>query len=254
MLPPYCILPERRVEDLIQEGLRHSDSLLLPLRTPWEVHEQIMAKSQHGAACSLVRLGDGELLTLAHDTVLTTPEVQSRGAFLPYSGVQLPCPEVRDQLAASIELADIIGIPESRHDNFQGLLLPVFKYYHLDYRKLWLTSSTINYALNEQGLLSGLLRDRRILLVGNRSAELGRALEKSGLQVSAMVTEVNGTGDIPRVLEQIRTMTAPFDIVLVAAGIAAVILCPRIASEYQVTALDIGHLADRLGRGEAELI
>lgn len=48
--------------------------------------------------------------------------------------------------------------------------------------------------------------------------------------------------------------SAAFDIALVSAGIAAVIIVQRIASELGKVAVDFGHLADSLAAGKEALI
>lgn len=252
-IPPYHILPELTIDDLIQAGIGLSASKLQPLLPPAAVGARLMEALIEKKGLSVVRLGDGELLTLAHDTILTTEEARIRGPFLSYAGVMLPDSRVRDQLVVSLKEADILGIPESRHPNFQGLLFPIFQYYGIDYRKLKLTASTINYSLNEQGLLMALLQGRNVLLAGNKAAGLRHVLELSGITVSGTVAEVNGAADVDRVMDCIRTLGVPFDIALVAAGIASVILCPLIAREFSVPAVDFGHLANKLENGEAVL-
>ncbi|MBP2002128.1 hypothetical protein J2Z69_003185 [Paenibacillus shirakamiensis] len=249
-IPPYYILPGVPLEDLIEAGIRYYAGALLPLLPASHVHTVLMRAMNEHIPVSLVRLGDGELLTLAHGTVISTEEAIERGPFLTYAGVDLPDEEVRDQLAASMQKATMMGIPESRHANFQGLLFPVLHYYGLDVRKLTVTSSTVNYTLNDQGLWLSLLRGRNIVVIGNKAAELSTVLSSYGLQVMGRVDAVHGARDIDRVLQEIQSIPGQLDIALVAAGIAAVILCPRITEELGITAVDFGHLANKLESGE----
>lgn len=253
LIPPYYVLPELTADDLIEAGFRQHALSLMPLLSPSAVSGLLMDALSLGRPFSLVRLGDGELLALAHDTVLTVEEARARGPFLSYAGIQLPDHLVRDHMAASLLAADLIGIPESRHPNYQGLLFPVLRHYGIDYRSLRLTSSTINYALNEQGYLMRVLQGRRVLIVGNKAAGLAQVLAIYGIQVSGCVGEVNGAADTNRVMNRIRELRGSFDIALVAAGIAAVILCPIIAQELGVAAVDFGHLANKLENGEVQL-
>ncbi|WP_235847674.1 GT-D fold domain-containing protein [Paenibacillus tuaregi] len=253
LIPPYYVLPELTADHLIEAGFRQHVLSLMPLLSPSAVSGLLMDALSLGRPFSLVRLGDGELLTLAHDTVLTVEEARARGPFLTYAGVQLPDHPVRDRIAASLLAADLIGIPESRHPNYQGLLFPVLRHYGIDYRSLRLTSSTINYALNEQGYLMRVLQGRRVLIVGNKAAGLAQVLAINGVQVSGCVGEVNGAADTDSVMNRIRELRGSFDIALVAAGIAAVILCPIIAQELGVAAVDFGHLANKLENGEVQL-
>ncbi|WP_238996756.1 GT-D fold domain-containing glycosyltransferase [Paenibacillus pinistramenti] len=252
LLPPNRILAGITAGDLIALGLRHlPQEAWLPLLTAAEVAALIRQAMDEGRPLSIVRLGDGELLTLAHDTVIPAEEAQLRGPFLPYAGVELPAPDVREALAAALGRADIIGVPESRHPSFQGLLFPVLSRYGYQPAALRLTSSTVNYSLAEKGLLLPLLQSRRVLLIGNKAEELGRVLEAAGIAVSGIVSPVLGA----RGAEQAVNAAAgfDFDIALVSAGIAAVLICEAIAGRYGKVALDFGHMANKLESGEALL-
>lgn len=251
LIPGHMLLPELTVDDVIAAGFKSVAGLLHPLLTPADVFAAVDKALQEGRPLSLVRLGDGELLTLAHAAVMSTEEVMRWGAFLPFAGVKLPDTTVREALAAAVRSADFIGIPESRHPSYQGLLFPVLRYYGIDYRKLRLTSSTINYKLNDEGYLARLLTGRRVLLVGNQAQELAEFLGRRGVRISGWIAPVHGVADVPAVMERVRTQE--FDLALVAAGVAAVIICARMARECGKVALDLGHVANRLIKGKAVL-
>ncbi|WP_410771926.1 GT-D fold domain-containing glycosyltransferase [Fontibacillus sp. BL9] len=250
-IPRCMILPEITLDEVIGVGLRHLSSFLVPLMNSAAVHQEITNALSCRKPYSLVRLGDGELLTLAHDTVLPAEQVKREGSFLPYAGVNLPDHIGRDALAETLRHASLIGVPESRHPFFQGLLFPVLRHYHLDYRKLRLTSSTINYSLNEEGRLRQLMTGRRLLLIGNEAPGLAVWLAARGFFVAGAVAPVDGIYGVDFAMKQAAKID--FDLALVSAGIAAVILCTRIASELGKVALDFGHLANKLISGEMAL-
>ena len=102
---------------------------------------------------AFIRLGDGELLTLAQEKVLTIEEVARDGPFLPYAGVNVPDLQARDELASCIRVATLIGVPLSRHPRFQPLLFAVLRAHGIDIHHLRLTTSTMNYTLYELGSL-----------------------------------------------------------------------------------------------------
>lgn len=111
---------------------------------------------------------------------------------MPYAGVQLPDPAAREALVAAVRAAGIIGIPQSRHPSYQGLLFPVFRHYGIDYRTLQLTTSTINYELNEEGYFARLLKGRRVLLIGDKAFALARVLRLWGADIAGSIAPVNG--------------------------------------------------------------
>ncbi|WP_435924323.1 GT-D fold domain-containing protein [Paenibacillus sp. DYY-L-2] len=248
LLPPYMILPGVSAENLIDSGIRHlSPEAMIPLLPPRDVARALQDAMDNGRPLSVVRLGDGELLTLAHDTILPFEEVRKRGPFLPYSGVELPAHPIREALADALRKADIIGVPQSRHPSFQGLLFPVFSYYGLNPASLRLTSSTVNYALEEEGLLLPLLRGRKVLIAGNRAEGLAHALQRHDVEISGLVTPIRGVNDTESAVQAASGYS--FDIALVAAGIAAVLICTEIAGRLGKPALDFGHLANKLESG-----
>lgn len=248
LLPPNMIMPGVTVEDLIASGIRQlSPAAMIPLLPPREVAGALQGAMDRGLPLSVIRLGDGELLTLAHDTILPVEEVRKRGPFLPYSGVELPAHPIREALADALRKADIIGVPQSRHPSFQGLLLPVFSHYGLNLTSLRLTSSTVNYALEEDGLLLPLLQGRKVLIVGNRAEGLAQALQPHGIEIGGLITPVRGVHDTELVVRAASGYA--FDIALVAAGIAAVLICTEIATRLGKPAFDFGHLANKLENG-----
>ncbi|WP_339257173.1 GT-D fold domain-containing glycosyltransferase [Paenibacillus sp. FSL R5-0713] len=250
-IPPDHILPVVAAADLIAAGFRQYAPSLTRLSSPHEMAGHIVAALDAQRPLSVVRLGDGELLTLAADTVLPGQEVQELAPFLPYAGVPCSTPDIRAMLAEAIQAADWVGVPISRAPTFQGLLFPVLRHFGIDWSRLKLTSSTINYSLHQSGLLLPLLQGRRVLLIGSQAAELGALLHNRGIHVTGIIGSVTGVMDIPRVMQ--LTAEHAFDIALVAAGIPAVILCRRIAGELGKVAFDFGHLADKLVKGELQL-
>ncbi|KOR90607.1 hypothetical protein AM231_02595 [Paenibacillus solani] len=245
------ILPEISVRQIIEEGMKQLSSQYYRLMSAAEVAGRIKEALASSSPLSVIRLGDGELLTLAQEMVLNEEEVRKEGHFLSYAGVCLPDLKARDMLAASVRNADIVGIPKLRMSNFQPLAFSVFRAHGIDYRKLQLTLSTVNYAIHLEGLLHGILAGRRVLVVGNSAPGLSRVLSDRGIKVTGTVDTVEGMYDIPRTMDEIRE--CQFDIALVGAGIPAVIITERIASELGKVAIDFGHLADSLASGESTL-
>ncbi len=252
LLPRDRILPGATAADLIELGIQQlPPEALFPLLSSVEVALSLHQAMNTGQRCSVVRLGDGELLTLAHDTIISTAEATRRGPFLLYAGVELPAPDIRNALADALRKADIVGVPESRHPSFQALLFPVLSYYGLTPAGLRLTSSTVNYRLVEEGHLLPLLQGRKVLLIGNKAEGLAGILAASGICISGIVSPVIGA----RAAEQVVQMASgyAFDIALVSAGIAAVLICSELSARLGKVALDFGHMANKLESGEMVL-
>ncbi len=250
-LPMHLLLPEVQLQDVIAIGAQQLLPHCLPLAGVHEVFAEMEQAMHERRPCAVVRLGDGELLTLAQDVVYDTATVQREGTFLPYAGVVPPDLHARDQLAEAIRQAHFVGVPQSRRKHYHPLLHPACRGNHLNLAALRLTSSTINYGLQQAGLLGRLLAGKQILVIGNAAPALAHVLTERGFSVSGLISPVRGVRDAERVIHESRAFE--FDLALVSAGIAAVMICTRIAHERGRAALDFGHMADAIVKGQVAL-
>ncbi|WP_225445880.1 GT-D fold domain-containing glycosyltransferase [Paenibacillus arenosi] len=248
LIPEHLILPDISLDHIISLGFEQVKHLLLPLTDPFAIFVDMKQALLEGRPLSVVRLGDGELLALAHDRLIPSQEIRDHSPFVATSGMSLPDYAGREALAESVRRATYVGIPISRLPYFQGLLYPVCREYGLSLQHMRITYSTVNYLIAQLGYLQQLLQGRNVLLIGNVAQQLGKVLSKRGVIISGMIASVSGMKDIPRVMREAASIT--FDIALVSAGIPAVIIAERIASELGKVALDFGHLANRLAEGE----
>jgi hypothetical protein len=249
LLPDYQILPEITIEQIVAAGVEHLRPHIYHLLTARDLGDQIIAALDAKTPFSLVRLGDGELLTLAQETILPIEQIKQDGPFLPYAGVEVPDLEIKAELVQAIRGANVVGIPKLRVRNFQPLAFAVFKAEHINYHKLTLTDSLVNYYIYHEGYLSRITQGRRVLLVGNLAPHLAEVLRAHGVNIVGEITPVHGVKDIPHIKENIAGYD--FDIALVSAGISAVIISEWIASSMGKVAIDFGHLADSIVKGEA---
>ncbi|WP_274649447.1 GT-D fold domain-containing glycosyltransferase [Paenibacillus humicola] len=251
-LPPNLLLPEVSLGQIVAAGVQAYLPQCYPLLDVNGVFAEMNSAIAEERPCSVVRLGDGELLALAQGVVYDAATIEREGRFLPYAGVVPPDLAARDQLAQAIRHSQIVGVPQSRKKHFQPLLYPALRGHGIDPGSLRMTVSTINYSLYQAGLLMPLLRGRRLLLIGNAAPQLARVLTDAGCAISGVISPVRGFPDIDRVMREARN--APFDLALVSAGIPAVVICWRIAAERGKTALDFGHMADTIVKGEISLL
>ncbi len=249
LLPDGAILPEIAVEQIIATGLEQLQQNYRYLLPAEQLGNDILHALEARIPMSVVRLGDGELLTLAQEVVLSIEQIKTEGPFLPYAGVRVPDLEARDELADAVRQATVVGIPKLRVRNFQPLAFPVLRAHGIDYRSLSLTDSLVNYQLHEAGFISKIARGRRVLTVGNLAVSLADYLRRSGVDVIDAVAPVHGVKDVPRVLDEVYRRD--FDVALVSAGVSSVIIAQRIAARLGKVAIDMGHLADAMLKGDA---
>lgn len=214
------------------------------LLSPDEVMQRINYAYQNKSPLSIVRLGDGEALTLSQELILSCKEIKKR-EWLPYAGLIVPDLESRDQLAKSIKKADIVGVAMNSLPDFTPLLIKSFSAHNIDTHSLALTNACINYFLLENDRLKRFLvahRKPKVLLIGNRASQLLPFLTREGVKVVGLLKMVRGLKDWPRVVK--LTTLYKYDIALVSAGIPAVIISEKISKESKTIALDFGHAAD----------
>ncbi|NOV04241.1 hypothetical protein GC097_30125 [Paenibacillus sp. LMG 31457] len=249
LLPDYQILPDITIEQVVAAGVEHLRPHIYHLLSARELGERIVAALDARTPFSLARLGDGELLTLAQETILPIEQIKQEGPFLSYAGVDVPDLAIKAELVQSIRRASVIGIPKLRVRNFQPLAFAVFKAENINYRELVMTDSLVNYYLYHEGYLSRITQGRKVLLVGNLAPHLAEVLRAHGVNIVGEITPVLGVKDIPHIKDNIAGYD--FDIALVSAGISAVVISEWIASNMGKVAIDFGHLANSIVRGEA---
>lgn len=248
-MPDAMVLPGIPIEQIIAKGLEGLQHEFVKVMATDETVRHIVHALDHRQPFSLVRLGDGELLTMSQDILKSREELERYRSFLEYAGVTIPNLEARDQLVSSVKAASLTGIPLLRVPNYQNLAFEVFRAYGIDYRQKKLTHSTINYAVYLEHRLPDLLNGRRVLTVGNKAVGLAEVFAAAGLSVAGAISPVMGMSDIPRVMEEAARMQ--FDIAIISAGIPSVVIAQRMADELGKVAIDFGHLADSMVSGES---
>ncbi|HEX3047079.1 MAG TPA: GT-D fold domain-containing glycosyltransferase [Bacillota bacterium] len=189
---------------------------------------------------SLIRLGNGEALTLAHGVLVPMEQMPD---WLTYAGVRLPDETARQELLNAIKTADIVGISTDRANwDCAPLLRKVFAHYNL--RPRVLTDAAINWQLHRFDRLYHFLQGAPVALIGRVAPAAAPLLQKKGVNIVSVVT-LEGLADIPRAESQILS-GPPFRVALVAAGIPATILCPRLARKTNCIAIDYGHVINDL--------
>ncbi|MBO9599169.1 MAG: succinyl-CoA synthetase, partial [Cohnella sp.] len=241
-MPNDILIPDISASEAMAAGVQALRARAIPLLGVESVYAELDAAVRERRPYSFIRLGDGELMTLAQEVVIPVSAVRASSPFLPYAGIVVPNLHARDQIAQSIRSASLVGVPISRKPQFQPLLFKALHAHGIPCNGLKLTTSTMNYALHEHGYLVRLLAGRRLLLVGNVAGELGQALRLQGMNIAGIVSPVRGYSDVDRVVAE--AIPYDFDIALVSAGIPAVPIVVRIVQSTGKVAIDFGHSAD----------
>ncbi|WLR54788.1 GT-D fold domain-containing glycosyltransferase [Mesobacillus subterraneus] len=231
------------IEDIIEEGLKSFSKDIIQLKTPHEVKKQIWQATSEKKGLSVIRLGDGELLALAHD-ILVPSEVINKSGKLKYAlgGFKVPDIDKRKELTRNLSEADIIGIPAARYPTYQRLFNKLAKSLKLPLNEMNITDSRINYLMNDGfTIYHDLLSKYRILLIGNRAKDGSKYFKNLGYKSIVGTISVPNIYEVPKVLEEVNQYE--FDVAFVSAGIPANLICVDIAKKGKV-AIDFGHLLD----------
>jgi hypothetical protein len=230
------------LEDIIEEGMKDLSKDIICLQTAIEVEVQLLDALREKKGFSVIRIGDGEILALSHDILVTSKEINQNRRLKGMGGFKVPNHEKRDLLAKNLLEAHIVGIPEARYPVYQRMFNQVAKEYSLPLQSMKLATSLINYQLNQEtAFYHHVLENYRVLLIGNRSADGEEFFIKKGYKSIAGTIKVPGFDSIEKVLEEADRYE--YDIAFVSAGVAANIICVEIAKRDKV-AIDFGHLLD----------
>ena len=217
--------------------MRIDESAFLP---PVAVARMIAAASRAGRPFSLVRVGDGEALTLAQGTV-RSPAYVAEHHFLREAGVIVPDPRAQEGVRYAVRHADVVGVAARRDlPDFAPLTEEAFSYFGLN--PVHLCDCCINYALQAEGLLIPLLRGKRLFLVNRRWPAWAHALTKLYELRIIGGASVDHYGQTGAALAAARLRR--FEVALCAAGVPATWLSVALARQNRCVALDLGRLAD----------
>ncbi|WP_341285592.1 GT-D fold domain-containing glycosyltransferase [Priestia megaterium] len=235
------------IEEVVKAGIKALEKDIIILKDARGIEIEIKNALKEKKGYSLIRLGDGELLALAHDILLRSEKIKEnpRLNFLSYAGIDIPNHQFRDRLTNSIlQASAAIGIPPARFPAYQRLFNRLATFHKLPLKNLNLTHSVINYYLNNSTTVyHDLLKNKKVLLIGNRMEEGKEYFEKEGYNSIVASITVNGINSITSVIEQTKLYN--YDVALVSAGIPANIICVELAKMNKV-ALDFGHMIGNL--------
>lgn len=203
--------------------------------------QRIAAALAENKPFSLARIGDGENIVLAQETVYSLDWISKNVGWSHspnYCGAVLPNLALRDRMAAALKEADIIGV-------FGGDTLT-----EKTFAALGIQPKAINYAFDNLYMpmykpFVDLIRAYPPLLVG-RPAERFAALlyDKLGVKVPGVVMNINSADDIDACLEEM--VRIPHQWSLVSAGVNADVIAPEMAARYGKVSIDFGHAPDNV--------
>lgn len=225
-----------------------------------QVLKRIRQAADKNMPFSLVRLGDGEHIVLAHDSVWTIERVlEEEWSILANQGekgVTLPNLGLRDEILEAIRQADIVGILPY-HDTLidapaylkRVLLDQILEHYGIQPASV--CSAVINRYFPREREFWDILMGRKVALISRWAHEWKELVTRQPYKLNITMTiPFSHYEQIKPTLDKIVEERDHFDIALVSCGVNAVILAQKIAERTGKIAIDFGKSAEFLVHGK----
>jgi len=194
-----------------------------------------------GKPYSLARFGHAEIAELR----MSTEYFQRMVFYRDYNGVTTE--DVRVELIKALTSATTVGIIPS-FIQLSGAEKSVHALRGLRLGFYTICSAWITHRMTELPYFWDWLKQYRVALVGRRAEEAAPVFQKHGVEVSAKV-HLEGIQQLETAYEQLMRNDA-WQVAILAAGVPATILAPRIANATDKVAIDFGHALDLILDGE----
>ncbi|WP_018131686.1 GT-D fold domain-containing protein [Effusibacillus pohliae] len=202
----------------------------------------------------LVRVGDGENIVLAQRFVMPINRVlKTRWGRLSQKtnrkGIRLPNERARDQMIEALKRADLVGIPHYEERELlapQKYLRPLtdqcFKKYGI--RPQFVCHTLVNRHLVEKKSFWEMLQGRRVAVISKWADPFAKLVEKEYGDFDIQIVARIPFSHYDQIDQTVREMKrVKCDIVLISAGVNAVILAEKLAREQGRVAIDFGKSA-----------
>ncbi|MCP1135315.1 GT-D fold domain-containing glycosyltransferase [Paenibacillus polysaccharolyticus] len=226
-----------------------------------DVLDQLEAALQEKRPFSLVRVGDGENIVMSQESVWPMEQVlQERWAIkanLGQKGLRLPNLKMRDEVAASLKRATIVGVLPRGDSTIKApdylkrpLTDMIFAHYGI--APALTCHACVNRELVQVPRFWHMLAGKRVLLVTRELDELQAALVKEPYHLDIVSTLAFDNYDqMDETLQWIQTHQDDFDVALFSCGVNAVILAERTAALAGKVAIDFGKANNMILKGRA---
>ncbi|GGA31649.1 GT-D fold domain-containing glycosyltransferase [Paenibacillus physcomitrellae] len=212
--------------------------------------EQIRTALDHKQPLSFVRIGDGENLILAQDSVWTMEQVLrekwAKKANMGLKGVNLPNIALRDEMVAVLKKADIVGILPPGDQTIKAgehlkreLTDKVFKYYNIHPR--YTCHAGLNRKLAIYPGFWSMLSKKRVLVITSKAQEFRRVLGPKPYMCNVVqALPFSHYKDMESVRKWLTAHPDHFDIALISCGVNAVILAQMVRDLTGKVGIDFG--------------
>ncbi|MGE6666656.1 GT-D fold domain-containing glycosyltransferase [Paenibacillus xylanexedens] len=225
------------------------------------VLDQLEAALLEHRPLSLVRVGDGENIVMSQETVWPTEQVLqerwAKKANLGQKGLRLPNPKLRDEVAASLQRADIVGILPRGDSTINApdyLKRPLtdMVFAHFGISPPMTCHACVNRELAQNPRFWQMLAGKRVLLVTREIKALRAMLEREPYNLDIVTAlPFDSYDQMDETLHWIQNNQHTFDVALFSCGVNAVILAERTAALAGKVAIDFGKANNIILKGRA---
>ncbi|OMF10156.1 GT-D fold domain-containing glycosyltransferase [Paenibacillus sp. FSL H7-0942] len=225
------------------------------------VLDQLEAALREHRPLSLVRVGDGENIVMSQETVWPTEQVLqerwAKKANLGQKGLRLPNPKLRDEVAASLQRADIVGILPRGDSTINApdyLKRPLtdMVFAHFGISPPMTCHACVNRELAQNPRFWQMLAGKRVLLVTREIEALRVMLERDPYNLNIVTAlPFDSYDQMDATLHWIQNNQHTFDVALFSCGVNAVILAERTAALAGKVAIDFGKANNIILKGRA---
>ncbi|MCK6074717.1 GT-D fold domain-containing glycosyltransferase [Paenibacillus silvae] len=224
-----------------------------------EVLDQLETALSEQRPFSLVRVGDGENIVMSQESVWPMEQVlQERWAVkanLGQKGLRLPNLKMRDEVAASLKRATIVGVLPRGDSTIKApdylkrpLTDMIFAHYGIAPKLT--CHACVNRELVQVPRFWQMLAGKRVLLVTRELDELQAALVKEPYHLNIVsALPFDNYDQMDETLHWIQTHQDDFDVALFSCGVNAVILAERTAALAGKVAIDFGKANNMILKG-----
>lgn len=226
-----------------------------------DVLDQLEAALLEHRPLSLVRVGDGENIVMSQETVWTTEQVLqerwAKKANLGQKGLRLPNPKLRDEVASSLQRADIVGILPRGDSTIKApdyLKRPLtdMVFAHFGISPPLTCHACVNRELAQNPRFWQMLAGKRVLLVTREIEALRVMLEREPYNLNIVTAlPFDSYDQMDDTLHWIQNNQHTFDVALFSCGVNAVILAERTAALAGKVAIDFGKANNIILKGRA---
>lgn len=220
--------------------------------TQEEIINQIKNAIDNNKGFSLVRIGDGELVILAQEIILSHKTIMSNYGWaynsLSYCGTPLPNIKIRDSMNKAVKNADIVGVFEETiyDERFNPACMDVARFNTLVFDKLDFYSEQICYAFENIYLPMNykfieLIIKYPPLIIGGETDKFVDFLSKTLKLNIQQGIPIKDYFELDKCINEISK--TDFKWALVSAGANALPICDYIKSIGKV-GVDFGHAPD----------